>query len=50
MLEAPDNLSLPSILAVAQGSHARLRVILVALFGTDRHTLLSMKEVNSEIM
>ena len=39
-LEATDNLSLPSILAVAQGSHARLRVVLVALFGTDHHTLL----------
>ena len=39
-----------SNLAMTQGSHSRLRVVLVTLFGTDHPTELEMKEVNTEIM
>ena len=42
--------SLLSNLAMTQGSHSRLRVVLVTLFGTDHPTELEMKEVNTEIM
>ena len=32
-LTAPDSISLPATLAMARGSHARLRVVLITLFG-----------------
>ena len=49
-LAAPDGVSLPATMAIAQGSHTRLRVVLDTLFGTNHPTALEMKEVNVEIM
>ena len=46
-LTSPDSVSLPATLAMSQGSHARMRVVLVALFGKDHPTVLAMKEVNT---
>ena len=39
-LTVPDGVFLPDTMTMVRGSHARLRVVLVALFGTDHHTLL----------
>ena len=50
ILTAPDVVSLPSTLAISQGAHTQLRVILSTLFGTDHPTVLAMKEANVEIM
>ena len=42
-----DSVSLLSTLAMAQGAHSRLRVVLATLFGTDHPTELDMKEVTT---
>ena len=49
-LTAPDGVSLPYNLGMEWGSYARLRVVLVTIFGLDPPTTLAMKEVNTEIM
>ena len=49
-LTAPDGVSLPDTLAMEQGSHARLREVLVTLYGPDHPTATDMKEVNTESM
>ena len=48
-LMVPYGFSLLSTLAMKQGSHSRLRVVLVTLFGADHPTELEMNEVNTEI-
>ena len=45
-LAAPDGVSLPSTLAMAQGGHTRLSVVLDTLFRTNHPTVMAMKEVN----
>ena len=49
-LTASDVISLPATLAILQGDHAWLRVVLVTLVGTYHPTALEMKQVNTEIM
>ena len=43
----PDGVSLPATLAMARGSHTRLRVVLVTLFRPYHPTVLAMKDVNT---
>ena len=45
-LMVPDGVSLPVTLAMAQGSHKWMRVVLDTLFGPNHPTVLEMKEVN----
>ena len=47
---APDGVSLPAALSIAQGGHARLSMVLVTLFITYHPTVLEIKEVKLEIM
>ena len=49
-LAAPDGVSLPTTLVMAQGDHTRLSLVLVTLFGTNHPTALAMKEANVNIM
>ena len=49
-LTAPDGVSLTATLAMTRGAHARLKVVLDTLFGTNHTTVMSMKEVNVDIM
>ena len=49
-LAAPDGVSLPTTLVMAQGGHTRLSVVLSTLFGTNHPTTLAMTEVNVKIM
>ena len=49
-LTAPDSVTLTASLAMARRSHARLRLVLSTLFGTEHPNDLAMKEVNVEIM
>ena len=49
-LTAPDGVSLPDTLSMAQGAHARLRVVLVNLFGPYHPAALAMRDVNMKIM
>ena len=50
MLMEPYGVSLLVILAIAQESHTRLKVVLVALFRQDHPTALTMRYVNTEIV
>ena len=49
-LMAPYSVSLSATLAMARGVHARMRLVLATLFGTDHPTALVMKEVNVDIL
>ena len=49
-LMAPERVSLLAILAMKQGTHTLLRVVLVTFFVLDHHTELSMRDVNAEIV
>ena len=49
-MTVPDGVSLSSSLNTARGDHARLRLVLVTLFGTYHSTELVMKEMNTELM
>ena len=49
-LMAPDGVYLPATLAMAQGYHTKLMVVLVTFFGPDHPTVLAIGVVNAEIM
>ena len=49
-LTAPDGFSLPTTLAMIQGAHTYLRVVMVTLFGPYHPTTLPIRNVNIEIM
>ena len=46
-LTEPAGVSLTTTLAMVRGSHMRLRMVLITLFGTDHLDALAMKEVNT---
>ena len=50
MMMAPDGVSLQATLSMERGAHARLRVLLVTLFGPEHPTTLAIRDVNKEIM
>ena len=46
-LKVLESVSLSDTLYMTQGSHARMRVFLVTLFGPDHPTVLAMKELKT---
>ena len=49
-LTATEGVSLPATLTMERGSHTRIRVFLVTLFGPDHPKALAMRDVNTDIM
>ena len=49
-LMAPYGVSFLSTMAMVQGAHARLRVVLFTLLGQDYPTALAMRDINAELL
>ena len=49
-LVAPYGVSLLATLTMAQGDHAKLRVVLITLLGQDHPTTLAMSDINADLL
>ena len=49
-LTTPDGVSLPPTMAMSQGIHVRLRVVLVTLLGKDHPNAMVMRDINAKLL